>query len=202
MFLRHVGALSGRMQTMKKMRLSCCLLSLTLLSGFGCASGPDAVPENFQSSIDPSLTFSDILKKPENHQGAMVVLGGEVLSAKRLADGTRVEVLQLPLDSSEEPSVDRTSSEGRFFAMQSSFLDPATLPLNTRITLVGEVIGVTNANLDEMEYHYLTVKMKHLHVWPKPELNQSESSGPSFGIFGGGGTGGRVGGGVSIGIGF
>ncbi|MEX2492174.1 MAG: Slp family lipoprotein [Nitrospirales bacterium] len=178
------------------------MLSLLLLYGHGCASGPDVVPEPFKTQIDPSLTFSKILQEPDNHQGAVVLFGGEVLSAKRLPEGTRLEILQLPLDSSEQPVFDKTVSQGRFLAFESSFLDPATLPLNTRVTLVGEVSGVTNANLDEMEYRYPTVKIKHLHIWPEPEFNQPGSSGPSFGIFGGGGTGGRVGGGVGIGIGF
>ena len=61
---------------------------------------------------------------------------------------------------------------------------------------------MTKANLDEMEYSYPTLTIKHLHVWPEPEFDQPESSGPSFGIFGGGSSGGRSGGGVSIGIGF
>ena len=142
------------------------------------------------------------MKDPEKHRGVLVALGGEVLSSKRLADETRVEILQLPLDSSEQPVIDRTSSQGRFLAFESSFLDPATLPPNTRITLVGEVTGSLNARLDEMEYSYLTVRMKHLHVWSESLVNQSEDPGPRFGIFGGGGSGGRVGGGVSIGIGF
>lgn len=184
------------------LRLSGILLSVLLLCGSGCASGPDVVPENFKTQIDPSLTFSKILQEPENHQGAVVLLGGQVLSAKRLPEGTRLEILQLPLDSSEEPVLDRTVSQGRFLAFEPSFLDPATLPLNTRVTLVGEVTGSTNANLDEMEYRYPTVRIKHLHVWPDPQFNQSGSPGPRYGIFGGGGTGGGVGGGVSIGIGF
>ena len=173
-----------------------------LLAGFGCVSSPEVVPKTFKAQIDSSLTFSKILEDPTGHQGAVVLLGGEVLFAKRLTEGTRLEILQLPLDSSEEPVVDRTASQGRFLAFESSFLDPATLPPNTRITLVGEVMGVTNANLDEMEYRYLTLTIKHLHVWPEPEFNQPGSSGPRYGIFGGGSTGGRVGGGVSIGIGF
>ena len=178
------------------------LLGVLLLLGTGCASGSNVVPETLKTQIDSSLTFSKILEEPTSHQGAVVLLGGEVLSAKRLTEGTRVEILQLPLDSSEEPVVDRTASQGRFLAFESSFLDPATLPPNTRVTLVGEVMGATNAHLDEMAYRYPTLTIKHLHVWPEPELNQPGSSSPSFGIFGGGGTGGRVGGGVSIGIGF
>lgn len=184
------------------MRLFRLLLIGILLSSSGCTSGPDVVPETFKATIDPSVTFMDILNDPTRHQGAVVLLGGEVLSAKRLTQGTRVEILQLPLNGSEEPVHDRTASQGRFLAFEPAFLDPATLPPNTRVTLVGEVTGVTTANLDEMEYRYPTVTIQHLHVWTEPAFTQPEESGPRFGIFGGGSSGGRVGGGVSIGIGF
>lgn len=178
------------------------LVAILFLIGSGCALGTDVVPETLQSQVDPSVTFPQILQNPEDFQGTVVILGGEVLSAKRLEEGTRLELLQLPLDGSNEPADDRMNSQGRFLAFESSFLDPATLPLNTRVTLVGEVRGVTEANLDEMVYRYPTLTIKHLHVWPEHEFDQSESSGPSFGIFGGGSSGGRSGGGVSIGIGF
>ena len=178
------------------------ILIILFLCVYGCVSGPDVVPESLKTQVDSALTFSEILEQPTDHQGATIILGGEVLSATRLTDGTRLEILQLPLDSSEEPAVDRTSSQGRYFAVESSFLDPATLPPNTRVTLVGEVIGATNANLDEMDYRYPTVAIKHLHVWPELVPDQTENSTPRFGIFGGGSSGGRIGGGVGIGIGF
>jgi outer membrane lipoprotein len=165
-------------------------------------SGPQVVPEAFKAKIDSTATFTKVLEDPTVHQGTMVLLGGEVLTAKRLKEETRLEILQLPLDGSDEPVLDRTASQGRFFAFDSSFLDPATLPLNTRVTLVGEITGATRANLDEMEYRYPTVTIKHLHVWPELELDQPWDSAPRYEIFGGGSTGGRVGGGVGIGIGF
>lgn len=183
-------------------RLVRILVAIFILLGSGCVWGTDVVPETLQSQVDPSVTFPKMLENPENYQATVVILGGEVLSAKRLQEGTRLELLQLPLDGSNEPVHDRTTSQGRFLAIESSFLDPATLPPNTRITLVGEVMGVTEANLDEMVYRYPTLTIKHLHIWPEPEFDQAESSGPSFGIFGGGSSGGRAGGGVSIGIGF
>jgi len=70
------------------------------------------------------------------------------------------------------------------------------------VTIVGEVTDAIQANLGEIEYRYPTVIIKHLHVWPGPEWEKPGNSGPRFGIFGGGSSGGRVGGGVSIGIGF
>jgi len=178
------------------------LLGAILLVGTGCTSGSQGVPDVFKTKIDPTVTFPMVLEEPTVHQGKMVILGGEVLTAKRLKEGTRLEILQLPLDSSEEPVLDLAASQGRFFAVESSFLDPATLPPTTRVTLVGEITGVTRANLDEMEYRYPTVTIQHLHVWPELELDQPGNSGTSFGIFGGSGTGGRVGGGAGIGIGF
>ena len=174
-----------------------------LMFGPGCTSGPEVVPEAFKANIDSTVTFPMVLEEPTVHQGTMVLLGGEVLTAKRLKEGTRLEILQLPLDGSEEPVLDLAASQGRFFAFESSsFLDPATLPPNTRITLVGEITGATRDNLDEMEYRYPMVTIKHLHVWPKIEPDSTWDSGPRYSIFGGGSSGGRVGGGVGIGIGF
>lgn len=178
------------------------IVGVMVLIGFGCVSGSEVVPDVFQAHIDPSVTFLQMLAEPTAHQGVVVLLGGEVLSATRLAEGTRLEILQLPLDGSDEPVLDRTASQGRFLAFESAFLDPATLPPNTHVTLVGEIIGATHATLDEMDYRYPTVIIQHLHVWPEPEWEQPNNSGPRFGIFGGGSSGGRVGGGVSIGIGF
>ena len=172
------------------------------MAGVGCTSGSYVVPEALKATIDPSVTFSKMQEDPMVHQGAVVLLGGEVLTATRLKEGTRLEILQLPLDGSDEPVIERTASQGRFLAFQSSFLDPATLPPHTRVTLVGEMTGVTHANLDEMDYRYPTVMIRYLHVWPEPDSSQPGYAAPRYGIFGGGSTGGSVGGGVSIGIGF
>ena len=130
-----------------------------------CAS-PSFIPASLQTQVDRSLTFSQLKDSPDSYRGRLLVLGGEVLTAKRLKDGTRIEVLQLPLDDSQRPESDRTASEGRFVALQKGFLDPATLPGGTRVTLVGEVTGVMNLPLDETEYAYPTVEIKTLKVWP------------------------------------
>jgi outer membrane lipoprotein len=180
--------------------IMCVLLGLAWVGG--CASSPMVIPETLKNQVDSGITFPQLLQGSESHQGKMLVLGGEVLSAKRLAEGTRLEVLQLPLDDDKRPIATRTESQGRFLAMEKDFLDPAMFPLNTRVTIVGEVTGTITAKLDEMEYQYPTVVIKYLHVWKEPPLAQEGSSGPWYSIFGGGGSGSRVGGGVGIGIGF
>jgi len=160
------------------------------------------IPETLKNQIDPGITFSQILQHPESYQGKLIVLGGEVLSARRLAEGTRLEVLQLPLEDSHRPVVTRTDSQGRFIALEKAFLDPAMFPPGTRVTIVGEVKGGIAAKLDEMDYRYPMVEIKSLHVWAEPALAQKGNSSSWSSIFGGGSTGGLVGGGVGIGIGF
>jgi outer membrane lipoprotein len=148
---------------------SLALLSVACLVTWlaGCAES-DVIPASLEHSIDRSVAFPDLKSSPDSYRGRLVVVGGEVLSAKRLKSGTRIEVLQIPLTSAQEPGTDRTASEGRFLATQRDFLDPATIPHGTRVTIVGEVTGGTTLPLDETDYTYPTLEIRHLKVWPAP----------------------------------
>ena len=134
----------------------------------GCASG-NVVPASLQAQLDKTLTFPQLRESPDSYRGHLLVLGGEVLSAKRLKDGTRIEMLEIPLDRSLQPELDRTTSQGRFIAVQKEFLDPATIPPGTRLTIVGEVTGSVADKLDETDYTYPMVEIKSLKVWPQGE---------------------------------
>jgi outer membrane lipoprotein len=141
------------------------VLLAALPACFWSCSSPTVAPGTLQSQIDQSVTFIQVKEAPESYRGHTVAFGGEVLMAKRLKDGTRLEILQLPLDG-QEPGWDRTKSQGRFVAVQKEFLDPATLPYGTRVTIVGEVTGMITLPLDEIEYTYPTLEIKNLKVWP------------------------------------
>ncbi|HEX2056722.1 MAG TPA: Slp family lipoprotein [Nitrospiraceae bacterium] len=177
-----------------------CYLSLWS----GCASS-DVVPESLEPQIDKSLTFDQVIASPDSYRGRTFVVGGEVLNAKRLKDGTQLEVLQLPLDGDQRPVSQRSESQGRLLAMDPLSTDPATLPDGTPVTMVAEVTGATTDRLDEAEYRYPTMAVKHLYVWRNQPQPYPRSRGPYLGVFGGvgfGGGGTRSGGGVSIGTGF
>jgi outer membrane lipoprotein len=172
----------------------------------GCASSGDVVPESLEPQVDKTVTFNQIMESPDSYRGKVVVLGGEVLKAKGLKSGAQLEVLELPLESSQRPTTKRTESRGRFLALNREFLDPATFPDGTPITIVGEVTGATTQRLDESEYRYPTLEIKHLHVWENRSYDEGETSRPWWSILGGvgfGGGGGGVGvGGVGVGTGF
>jgi outer membrane lipoprotein len=160
----------------------------------GCAS-QRIVPESMESLVDRTVVFRNVLASPESYKGRVLVLGGVVLNAKRLQDGTQIELLQLPLGDWEEPSFDRQQSQGRFLALQQEFLDPATLVEGTRVTIVGEVSGAKTDRLDDVAYRYPTLIVKHLHVWPVQSYSQWQPGFPigGFGGMGVGGGGYRVG---------
>ena len=151
--------------------------------------------------VDRTVSFRDVLASPESYRGRVLVLGGEVLKAKRLRDSTQIELLQLPLEDGEEPSFDRQQSQGRFLALQQEFLDPATVVKGTRVTIVGEVSGAKTDRLDDVEYRYPTLVVKHLHIWPVQSFGQRQP-GLSIGVVGGMGVGGGTRRGGGFGIGF
>lgn len=162
------------------------------------ACAPQVIPRELEAQVDRNVSFLQVKQSPVSYKNRTIVLGGEVLSVKRESDSTHIEVLQLPLDGSFEPASDRTKSLGRFLGVQKEFLDPATLPAGTLVTIVGEVTGVTILPLDETEYAYPTLAVKHVKIW---EPQSSRRSGFSIGIGGGIGGGGGFGG-IGGGIGF
>ena len=134
----------------------------------GCAKSPSTAEITEAEQIDRTIAFPQLIETPDSYRGRVVMFGGEVITAKRLKAGTRVEVLQLPLSDNYEPSTDRMATQGRFFAMETKPMDPAALPPGTRVTVVGEVTGSATAPLDEIDYVYPVLTIKQLHVWSPP----------------------------------
>jgi outer membrane lipoprotein len=188
-------------------RILLCFGFVAMLTGSGCSSGPAVIPPELEPQIDSSVSFPQILASPGTYVGKTVILGGEVLSAKRLKEGTQLEILQLPVSEDRPPAERRSESQGRFLAFNRGPLDPAALPDGTRVTVVGTVIGDSLQPLDESEYRYPTIDVKHLHVWDAAAYARYRRAPPTVGLFGGMGFGfggGRSGsfGGVGIGTGF
>lgn len=143
--------------------------SLILCMGimWGC-SGVSSSPflNTLEAQVDHQVQFSQVAENPQTFIGKILKAGGEVLSAKRFSDRTEIMVLQIPLNEDSIPVSDRTRSLGRFIANQETFLDPATVPSGTRLTIIGEITGQTTVRVDEEEQVYPVLAIKALHVWP------------------------------------
>ena len=168
--------------------LNVWVLMLSLVA-VGCASSPVGIPETLESHLDKNLTFTDVLTSPESYKGRLILLGGEILKAKRLKEGTQVELLQLPLNKDQEPTTDLKQSQGRMFVLHPGSLDPATLTPGMLVTFVGEVSGSIIEKMDEVDYRYPTLTVKHWYIW-SPATLDDRRGGPYLGVFGGMGIGG------------
>jgi outer membrane lipoprotein len=150
------------------------------------------VPPELEKQIDASVNFVDLQAAPGNYVGRVVMVGGVVISAKRTKDQTEIEVLQLPTEGGGPSTTKRLRSEGRFLAVREEFLDPASVPPSTPITVIGVVRGSTTRPLDESEYTYPVLDIKHLIDWSAVASQRSGGGaaafyGPYYSPFGYGG---------------
>jgi outer membrane lipoprotein len=133
-----------------------------LLTG-GCMND-FVIPEPLDKQVDRTVSFADLKRDPDAHKGKIVALGGVVLRARHLKDGTEIEVLQLPLSRYDQPDSPLEASQGRFMVLDPEHHDPAVLK-DRRITLTGEVIGKKVATIDEFEYPFPYLSARFIHVW-------------------------------------
>jgi outer membrane lipoprotein len=151
------------------------LTALTLvpmLLFIGACSQQDIIPEHLEGRVDQDLRFTEVKENPDAYQGKLVLAGGQVLSADRLKEGTKIEVLQYPLTNQLVPERRRESSKGRFIAMDMAnhVSDPAVLADNSLVTLVGKVDGTTTVKIGEVEEQVPKLKIEHITVWDHDSL--------------------------------
>ncbi|MBA2485495.1 MAG: Slp family lipoprotein [Nitrospira sp.] len=143
-----------------------------------CASSSEPLEDAHGGSQTPP--FTQIKATPDSFKGQTLVLGGQVLAARRMKEGTRIEVLQLPLNDSQQPTLDLMQSQGRFVAIQREFLDPATLPHGTFVTITGDVTGSMTLPLDETDYSYPVIDVKNLRTWTPSQQDSNHWRGRPY----------------------
>src|SRR5689334_20579865 len=92
--------------------VGCVLLSLVVS---GC-NRYQVIPDHLAKQVNEKLSYEQVKGSPETYRGQTVVWGGEVLSAVRQGDRTKIEVLQMPLNKDYRPEASKAASEGRFLA--------------------------------------------------------------------------------------
>ena len=202
---RPASAQSTRQQASVVHRVGVLRVIAACVLLVSACSGNKVIPPDLKDQIDSSASFRDIQASPQSFQGRTVLLGGEILGARRVQDGIELEMLQLPVNGDDPPTERRTDSQGRFLAVDRGGGDPASFPSGTRLTLVGAITGEETRRLDESTYRYPTLEVKHLYVWSEDSYRDRSGSVGLFGGVGVGfGSGGRSGsfGGVGVGMGY
>lgn len=141
------------------------------------------IPLGLENEIDRTVRFADLQQAPGEYVGRTVMLGGTVIKGKRTKNGTELEVLQRPTGEEGRLTEDRLRSEGRFLAVQETFLDPASLPEGSPITVIGTVKGATTRQLDESDYVYPVLEVKHIIDWKSLAAQRPRNPGLYYGSY-------------------
>lgn len=141
------------------------------------------IPPGLENEIDMSVSFADLKRAPSEYIGRTVMIGGTVLKGKRTQTGTELEILQRPTEKEGGLIEDRLQSAGRFLAIREASLDPASLPEGTPVTVIGTVTGETTRSLDESDYTYPILDIKHIIDWKSVEARRPKGGGIYSGMY-------------------
>jgi len=140
---------------MKKILFLALILSLA-----GCAH---VISSNIRERVDPSITEKEVFRYPDKYINNTVILGGVIAGIYNEKEGTYLEVIQKPLDYYGRPLY-TDFSLGRFLILHQEFLDPDIFSRGRRVTVAGEVAGIIIRPLGGIDYPYLLINSKELHL--------------------------------------
>ncbi len=141
--------------------LAACIAALQLA---GCSP---PFSRELLDRVDQKISYAELKKDPERFGGKVLMLGGIIVDARNLKDGTQLEVLQQPLDGQGRP-LETDETGGRFLVITEQFLDTAVFHRGRAMTVIGEVAGQQTQPLGQIEYRYPLLKAKDIHLWPPP----------------------------------
>ena len=131
-----------------RMFIGVMLAAVTAITAAGCSP---PFPRDLMEKVDKGTAFAEVQKDPKAHAGKLLMLGGMIVETKNLRQGTRIEVLQKPLDGQGRPEL-TDATGGRFLVLTTQFLDGAVYHRGRMITVVGEVAPPQVLPLGEAEY--------------------------------------------------
>ena len=142
------------------------ILFFSFIFTSGCAH---VIQKDLRAKADPSLTFGEVVKNPNNYKEKTVIWGGEIIQTLPQKDETvLIEVLEWPLGWRGEPR--RTVSfQGRFLVFVKEPLDLSPYKRGAKITVAGEIqgaiLGQKIESLGDIAYRYTIISSRQIHLW-------------------------------------
>lgn len=125
------------------------------------------IPEQLAGQVNTTLTYEQVKAASGAAHSQIVVWGGVVLNAIRDTERTTVEILELPLNKDHILLDNPASSRGRFLAIDShgEIIDPAIFKDGSRVTVIGELIGLRTETRDKAAYDYPVLAIRDMTLW-------------------------------------
>lgn len=132
-----------------------------------CACSHPVVTQKIRDTSVPIYSFSEVHERPQRYSNKSIIVGGEIIATLNHAnESTTIVVLAYPLDNNEKP-MKWENSEGRFMATIEKFLDPFVYRQGRSVTVAGIVSGVNKEPVGKMDYSYVVLKAREIHLWPE-----------------------------------
>jgi outer membrane lipoprotein len=129
----------------------------------GCSSTPGSLQVEEQENL---VSYLDVMGNTTTSQGKVALWGGVIAGVTNQADGSVIEITQLPLRNNTRPRVGE-QSEGRFRVFVSGFVDPMVYGVGRSISVLGQVGVMQTAMIGEQEYQFATLHADQVHLWKK-----------------------------------
>lgn len=118
-----------------------------------------------------AATPMQVAQAPERYARGQVIWGGTVVSVKNLAQGTEIEVLAFPLDSSQRPRL-KDNAAGRFIAVMPGYVEPLNYPSGAPVTVSGTLNGSRAGQVGQASYVFPLVQVTQSHRWTADEMQR------------------------------
>lgn len=132
---------------------------------FTCASTVIFPPEVLEK-IDRTVTFEQVVNHPDEYQGRVVELGGQILGS--MVKGEEVQVLVRVLPIQTKPvygPVDRDGERGMFIIRYTGKVGEQDLQRGNMVIVIGPVLGGVVTSLTGVPVSRPTVSAECFHIW-------------------------------------
>lgn len=134
-------------------------LAYSLFFSLALAGCGPAISPSHQRYAGPPFTFADLQAHTDQHQGQLVVLGGEVMAVQPHGNASLLTVNQIPLDAEERP-IKSASPCGTFVVESDRWLNPEEYAAGSKVT----VIGLVKSRLNNSPL----LEARQIHLWGIP----------------------------------
>lgn len=147
---------------MKNKNVRLPLLFFTVATFAGCAWYP--IDRTYMREAAQNVTVPMVQNELKKYDSAIVIWGGIVLSDINDSSGSNLVIMETSLDDAGYP-MEANLPRGRFIARTRLFLDPEIYRKGRRVTLAGQVTGLSTRKMGDGTYAYPILDIKELRYW-------------------------------------
>jgi starvation-inducible outer membrane lipoprotein len=133
---------------------------------FGIVAVLSACASKQYSSLSGTVNVlpEEVISNEKAWQGTRVQWGGKVLSVFNESHSGRIEVLTFPVDVNGRPD-DSLPAGRRIFARSQGYIESASYPVGTLITVNATIRGIEVVAIGRQKYQYVSVDINGMTSW-------------------------------------